>query len=319
MSRRRAFTLVELLVVIGIIALLISILLPALNRARESAWRVVCLAGMRELGHSLRLYSTEFNDSVPIGYMDQHNFSFFVNWNNVNGTKITMMGFLAEAGMMPSPQAFYCPAVKQDPRFMYDTPENPWPFHDYPNHPRFTTPGLGHTRITYMTRPIANWPTNNIPWASGPDSAGYRFPYLGTNWTAKFSNPSGAGLEITMPKFSKLKNKAILTELIVSHHDVLRTHRTGINVYYANGSGQWVDLTKWVTQPIPFGAPLWSEQDVWRKWRSIPDGSGAYGDPNTYNDYFLVEREHYGGPTGHTIQPHLLPTGVWINLDNTSR
>jgi prepilin-type processing-associated H-X9-DG protein/prepilin-type N-terminal cleavage/methylation domain-containing protein len=62
---RTAFTLVELLVVIGIIAVLVSILLPALARARESAKAVVCASNLKQLGMALAMYVNDNNDYTP--------------------------------------------------------------------------------------------------------------------------------------------------------------------------------------------------------------------------------------------------------------
>src|SRR5262245_43214704 len=64
-GRRRGFTLVELLVVIGIIALLVGILLPALNKAREAANRARCAANMRSAVQALHVYLSESKGWLP--------------------------------------------------------------------------------------------------------------------------------------------------------------------------------------------------------------------------------------------------------------
>lgn len=63
--QQAAFTLVELLVVIGIIALLVSILLPALNKARKAGEAVVCLANLNQLGKASMMYVNDYKVLVP--------------------------------------------------------------------------------------------------------------------------------------------------------------------------------------------------------------------------------------------------------------
>lgn len=70
MSKRitkRGFTLIELLVVIAIIALLLSIIIPSLKRAKEAAKRISCMSNLKSLASFVHLYATDYRDQVPSG------------------------------------------------------------------------------------------------------------------------------------------------------------------------------------------------------------------------------------------------------------
>ena len=65
--KTRAFTLVELLVVIGVIAVLISLLLPALNKAKEAANSTKCMSNLRQIGMGFAMYENAYLGFVPAG------------------------------------------------------------------------------------------------------------------------------------------------------------------------------------------------------------------------------------------------------------
>ncbi|MEI9864819.1 MAG: type II secretion system protein [Limisphaerales bacterium] len=64
-SKRRGFTLVELLVVITIISILAALLLPALSRSKQRAWATTCLGNIRQIGMAAVMYAGENDDALP--------------------------------------------------------------------------------------------------------------------------------------------------------------------------------------------------------------------------------------------------------------
>jgi prepilin-type N-terminal cleavage/methylation domain-containing protein/prepilin-type processing-associated H-X9-DG protein len=83
---RRAFTLVEVLVAIGIVGVLVSLLLPTLSKARDAARTVKCLSNLRQLALANTMYVSQYNGwAVPGAIGNMHGPDSRVTWNNNSG------------------------------------------------------------------------------------------------------------------------------------------------------------------------------------------------------------------------------------------
>ena len=90
--RVRAFTLVELLVVVGIIALLIAFLMPALNAAREQAKLLDCLTRIRQCAVvSVGMYAADYQGAMPPLVGHRAGFDF-IAWQIYNSSAIAVRG-----------------------------------------------------------------------------------------------------------------------------------------------------------------------------------------------------------------------------------
>jgi prepilin-type N-terminal cleavage/methylation domain-containing protein/prepilin-type processing-associated H-X9-DG protein len=96
--RKKGFTLVELLVVISIIALLMSVLMPALSRARKQAQAVQCSAGLKQLGLAWHIYADNWDGYFPVGltWDATEPYAWLAWWKKKSGI----------ASYMPSENAF---------------------------------------------------------------------------------------------------------------------------------------------------------------------------------------------------------------------
>ncbi|CAA9420217.1 MAG: hypothetical protein AVDCRST_MAG64-2865 [uncultured Phycisphaerae bacterium] len=210
----RGFTLVELLVVIGIIAALIGVLLPTLGRVRESADRTVCLSNLRQVHQVYQVYAIENRDRVPLGYRAARKQFNSMVYSATSG-RYCVFGVLYLTGKMDEPETFFCPS-NRDPQSMFDSGVNPWP----PG-PRELPPG-------------------SPPRPNGFAGYGCRPEVELNDEFHKYGNVVN-GKGVRLPRLSEFKSKAIFADLVAAPARLDKRHKTGVNVLYGDGSASWVD------------------------------------------------------------------------------
>lgn len=135
------FTLIELLVVVSIIALLVSILLPALGKARDQAKRTVCAAQMHQLGLAVVYYTESHNGKYPYGNL--YNFPFATyDAAALNTKKVEHVGNALRHYVDNDIRLFYCPAspLLKDPHYQTKVEDQR----------EFIVGGSGYTHLGYQ-------------------------------------------------------------------------------------------------------------------------------------------------------------------------
>ena len=258
-SARSGFTLIELLVVIGIIALLISILLPALQKAKQSAQRIKCAANLRHLYMSCQIYANNNRDIVPIGFNFRKNLGMYIRdpgFPAGSNPRFLQLGLLYSSGIVKDPASFYCTS-EQNPNFQYNSAINPFDPVNLPNNTIYSG---------YTGRPSVEWSDNFNTWNGVP--ALYYPPY---------------GRHFPKLKFYNKPRKAMIADNFPTLAEVRARHRTGLNVCYGDGSVIWVpeQIYKERLAPVQFFQNGFQNY-IFLDWDGESNASGIWVDFDLY-------------------------------------
>ena len=105
---RRGFTLIELLVVIAIIGILASLLLPALNSAKQKAWGATCNSNMRQIGLGLKMFADDNNGNYPLSRGR-------IPWNPLNAESPSNSWMQQIISLVQNTNVYHCPTDHKSP------------------------------------------------------------------------------------------------------------------------------------------------------------------------------------------------------------
>jgi prepilin-type N-terminal cleavage/methylation domain-containing protein/prepilin-type processing-associated H-X9-DG protein len=201
--KRRAFTLVELLVVIAIIAVLLAVLMPALTSAKSLAQRMICRSRLKSIGLSVVTYSEQYDgrlmradrkDAQGVERLKNEYWTLAMLKDAAIGTQYYGLGCLWKSGLVSDGKLFYCPGVRNwlDEYKHYCNPM-PWGTlpqvynsTEYPSGNQYLRAYKGYlfwpqTRKLVTTAEIATYPVTGERYAAGFPSTPYLYTDMAPN------------------------------------------------------------------------------------------------------------------------------------------
>ena len=198
MKKHKAFTLIELLVVISIIALLVSILMPALSKARDQAYRTLCASNLHQCVTGCIMYSMDNEDKVPPGFPSAGVLAYCYYGNNYNlpGMITDYVGNVMEVWSCAKIATFTPPIDDRDEN------SGDWLYGSYYYFPGRTAPDFGDPdkavplKVT-QARPTQAMMQDKMQEWSPDELYASNHGKNGGKYEGNPGNPSGGGIMVT--------------------------------------------------------------------------------------------------------------------------